>query len=838
MSDDSVSDTRWQARFVGPSFANGTEPDDPACYLRGEFTVAEVPRRATLYATAIGVYEPYLNGARVGDEVLAPTWTSYRHRLRVSRHDVTDLVEQGRNALGGIVAQGWALGLTGFPGKRNRYADRPALFLQLELEYADRIEVVGTGPEFRAGTGAIRAAGIYEGEYYDARREPEGWSRVGFADETWPAVEVRDWPLDTLFTDDAPPIRRVEELAPVSITRSPSSPAATIVDFGQNLAGWVRLRVSGEAGSTVALRHAEHLTPEGELDTRTLRGAAATDSYTLAGTGDEQWEPRFTYHGFRYVEIDGYPGEITEQSATAVVVHSDMTRTGWFETSHELLNRLHANTVWSMRGNFVGIPTDCPQRGERLGWTGDINAFGPTAAFLYDVRPVLASWLRDVAAEHGEKGYVPWMVPDVASYPAPPTALWSDVVVSLPWTLYRQYGEVEVLREHFPLMRAYLRDVESLLGEDDLWSGGFQFGDWLDPDAPDDNPAGGKTDAHLVACAYLHKTAREAALIADVLGEAADAKWFTELADRVRAGFRREYVTPSGRVLGETATGYALAIRFDLLAADQRARAGEQLAALVAKARYRISTGFAGTPVILDALTDAGHLDEAYRLLLHTESPSFLYPVTQGATTVWERWDAVLPDGTLHSSASSLNHYALGAITDWLHRVIGGLSPAEPGYRRMSIAPQPGGGLTHATVEHDTVQGRVSVSWRVIGGRMTFDVTLPPGTEAEVFLPLHPEGKTLEVAAGTHHWEYAVESAHSGPNHDPFDAPMRELASDPDTWQAVLDVLGRYLPGLAGMGGSMLEGSDAPLSRILQAIPGGASPELVAQLAVTLGAAR
>jgi alpha-L-rhamnosidase len=735
----------WQASFISPTFR--IEPGGPAPYFRGEFTAERRPDHAVLHVTALGIVDPYLNGERVGDEVLAPGWTSYRHRLPVSSYDVTDRIQTGANVLGAIVGEGWAAGRVGYEGRRHHYTDRPALFMQLELTFDERVETIGTDERFTSATGAVLAHSLYDGETYDARLEPAGWNSPGFDDSAWSAVERFDWDLEALFTPTAPPIRRVEELAPVAVITSPSG--KTIVDFGQNLSGWVRLTTTGQAGQIVTMRHAETLTG-GELDVETLRTAQARDRYILRGGVQEVWEPRFTFHGFRYAEIDGPFDEVK-----AVVVHSDMTRTGWLETSSELLNRLHANSVWSMRGNFVGVPTDCPQRDERLGWTGDINAFAPTAAFLYDVRGVLGSWLADLAVEQREKGYVPWVVPDVLSTPSSPTALWSDVAVSLPWSLYEQYGDADILRLSYDSMAAFVRDVEARLDENLLWSSGFQFGDWLDPDAPMDNPAGGKTDRHLVACAYLAKTTREMAQTAQLLGRDDDAAHFTALADRVREAFRREYVSPNGRLTGESATAYALAISLGLLDAAQQQRAGDRLAELVAKAGYKLSTGFAGTPLVLPALTQTGHLQEAYLLLMETGCPSFLYPVTMGATTIWERWDAIRPDGTLNPSGmTSLNHYALGAVADWLHRTVGGLSPAEPGYRRMRIAPQPGGGLTHATLVHDTVHGRVRVAWRITGRHMTVEVTLPEGTRAIVDLPFGDQ--MLEVGGGTHTWESAL----------------------------------------------------------------------------------
>ena len=823
----------WSAAFLTPS-TDARATEGPAAYLRKEFDVARPPSRATLHVTAVGLIEPHLNGTVVGDEVLVPGWTSYRHRLVVSSHDVTDHIQVGRNAVGGILGDGWALGRLGWENKAHHYADRPAAFLQVELEYADGTsEVIGSDQTFRSTTGGVLANSIYDGEDFDARLEPAGWDVAGFDDSGWAGVEIFDWPLEALVEPIAPPIRRIEEIAPVRIITTPAG--HTVVDFGQIISGWVRLQVAGPAGTTITLRHAEVMI-DGEADFETIRTAKATDRYTLRG-GDttEIWEPRFTFHGFRYVQVDGWPGELTPDAFRAVVVHSDMTRTGWLETSNPLLNQLHSNAVWSMRDNFVGVPTDCPQRDERLGWTGDINAFAPTAAFLYDVRGVLGSWLRDLSAEQREKGFVPWVVPDVLSTPSSPTALWSDVAVSLPWALYREYGDPQILADAYPSMTSFIRQVSGLLDENGLWRSGFQYGDWLDPDAPDDNPAGGKTDRHLVAAAYLCRTTRQMADTADILERAEDAKEFRALAQRVLTAFLDEYVSKKGRVVNETATAYALAITFDILDATQKTHAGDRLAAIVAKAGYRISTGFAGTPLVTDALSATGHLDEAFLLLLETGCPSFLYPVTMGATTIWERWDSIRPDGTINPSGmTSLNHYALGAVLDWMHRTIGGLTPVEPGYRTMRIAPEPGRHLTSALLRHTTTHGEVVIDWRIDDGVAEVRVQIPEGTTAQVVLPLHPDAVTVDVVAGAHQWRYDVES--TGPS-GPFslDSTLGEVAADPNAWRLFTDVFGRHFPGVP-LDGTAPEAAAMSIATLLDYIPG-ATAEFTSDIQASLDAA-
>ncbi|MTE24900.1 glycoside hydrolase family 78 protein [Microbacterium sp. ZXX196] len=804
-----------------PHFISAPGPvdtTDPAPYFRREFVVQEGLVRATLSVTALGVVTSYLNAQQVGqDEVLVPGWTSYQHRLNVSTYDVSHLLSEGENAFGAIVGEGWAVGRLGWEGARQVYSERPALYAKLELDYGNRVETIASDESFTVGSGAVLVHSLYDGEHFDARLDPTGWNAPGFDDTAWSAAQPFEWNLDTLVEPVGPPIRRIEDLAPVVITQSASG--AYIVDFGQNIAGWLRITVDGTPGSTIEIRHAELLNPAGELDVESNRTAAATDRYTLRGDGPESWEPSFTFHGFRYAEITGWPGELTADDIRAVVVHSDMQRTGWFETSNPLVTKLHENVVWSMRGNFVGLPTDCPQRDERLGWTGDINAFGPTAAYLYDVRGVLGSWLKDLAAEQFATGEVPWVVPGALPQWAGAVALWSDVAVSLPWTLYQEYGDLDILRDAYTSMTTYTRQVAGLLDERHLWSSGFQFGDWLDPDAPANNPMAAKTSRYFVATAFLCRVTREMAHTAELLGRLDDAAEFAALDDRVRSAFRREYVAESGRLVGESVTGYALAIAFDLLDDAQRLRAGERLAELVAERGYRISTGFAGTPLVTDALSGTGQLDAAYKLLLETECPSFLYPVTMGATTVWERWDAVLPDGTFNSTGmTSLNHYALGAVCDWLHRVVGGIQRVEPGYASVRIAPQPGGGLTSARTVHDTVRGQISVDWSIEDGRARVQVTIPEGVRASVVLPGHPEAEAIEVSPGEHEWEYEVPQGYGMPEPLSFQSSILDISRVPEVWEDVAQSFTQHFPGLPLDTGSPL--ATMPLNSLLEAIPG------------------
>lgn len=753
----------WSAAMIGPAWEEDTSTSPPAPLLRRAFTVGGGVDRARLYVTAHGLYEVHLNGVVVGEEVLQPGWTSYHHRLRYATHDVTSLLREGPNVVGAMLGDGWFRG--NLPAGRNLFGERLGLLLQLEVAHPDgSVERVVSDGAWRAAVGPILTSDLYNGETYDARRERRGWDQPGPDDGAWTAVRVTEFDPAILVAPTGPPTRRAQLVRPVAMTTSPSG--RTVVDFGQNLVGRLRLTVSGEAGTEITLRHAEVL-EGGELATRPLRKARATDRYTLRGGGPETWEPRFTFHGFRYAEVSGWPGLLDPGALVAVVLGSDLERTGWFECSNPLVQRLHENVVWSMRGNTVEIPTDCPQRDERLGWTGDIEVFAPTAAFLYDVGGFLESWLADLAVEQAERGgVVPWVVPDAirpASLDAAtgrragpaPAAVWGDACVGVPWVLYQRLGDRGVLERQFTSMRAWVDAVVARTGSTGLWDRGFQFGDWLDPAAPSDRPGAARTDPGLIATAYLTRSARLVALTAEALGDPEAADRYRRVAKRTRAAFLDEYVTPSGRLVSDAPTAYALALCFELLPDEPRRRhAAQRLVGLVRDGGHRVATGFVGTPLVCDALTGSGHLDDAYRLLLEEGCPSWLYPVTMGATTIWERWDSMLPDGRVNpGQMTSFNHYALGAVADWLHRTVAGLAPAAPGYRRIAIQPRPGGGLTRAAARHRTPYGMAAVSWEERDSMLVVEATVPPNTTATVRLPGR---SSFEVGSGRHRWRVAM----------------------------------------------------------------------------------
>lgn len=743
--------TDWTARLVHPVPDAAGPPPRPAMLLRTEFTLRGAPASARLYVTAHGLFEAELNGARVGDVELAPGWTSYHHRLHYLTFDVTDLLVAGPNALGAWLGDGWFRGFVGFDGGvRNLYGTRTGLVAQLEVTYADGVrETITTDETWRSAPSPITAAGLYEGETYDARAEPRGWSRPGFDDSRWGGVEAGDLDTATLVAPVGPPVRCTEELAVREVITTPKG--RTILDFGQNASGRLRLRVRGPAGHVVTLRHAEVMERD-ELGVRPLRRATSQDTYVLRGDGEEVWEPRFTVHGFRYAEVEGWPataGPLAE-CVTLRVLHSDLERSGWWSCSDERLNRLHENVRWGLRSNFVSLPTDCPQRDERLGWTGDIGVFAPTASYLYDTRGFLGGWLADLAAEQADHdGVPPIYVPFLTlGFPNVPLAAWGDATTLVPSAIYARFGDRGVLERHYPSMKSWVDVVADRAGDSLVWDGDAQLGDWLDPTAPPENPAKAQTSPELVATAYFALSARLVADAARVLGRDADAARYAELSARVAAAFRKEFTTPGGRLSSDSQAAYAVALAFGLLTdPDARARAATQLVRILREGHYVIGTGFVGTPLICDALTDTGHLDDAYHLLTNDACPSWLYTVKMGGTTIWERWDSMLPDGSINpGDMTSFNHYALGAVADFMHRVIGGLAPAEPGYRRVRVAPRPGGGLTAAVTRHRSPYGDVGVSWRRDGDELSVEVEVPVGVTAMIDLP----DVQVEVGHGRH----------------------------------------------------------------------------------------
>ena len=734
-----VQPADWTARWIGPPPTGSDSLPSPSPLLRHAFRLDDRVRSARLYVTSLGLYELYLNGQRVGDLLFTPGWTSYRRRLQYQTYDVTSLLRPGANVVGAMLGDGWYRGQLGFFGHRNLYGRRLAMRAQLEIRYeSGRTERVVSDSGWKTTAGPVLASDIYGGETYDARRELSGWASAPYDDHEWAAVALLDASPAALVAAMSPPVRRVRELRPSAIRRAPSG--EMLFDLGQNFTGWARLNVRGPAGTTVTLRFGEVLDRDGNLYTANLRAAAQTDRYTLSGRTREVYEPHFTFHGFRYVAVRGLPAPADSTTITGIAVSSDLAQTGSFVTSDSLLNQLQRNIVWGQRSNFLDVPTDCPQRDERLGWTGDAQVFARTAAFNMDVNGFFAKWLSDVAADQDPSGSVPWVIPNPLggdSVRFAGTAGWSDVAVIIPWTMYLTYGDRRLLERQYPSMRAWVDYAHRRAGPDLIWRPGWQFGDWLALHSNDPSYPGATTGTDLIATAFLAHSTDLVARTASVLGRTEEANTYRARFQAIRDAFTREFVSSTCRVGENTQTAYALAIAFDLLPDSLVASAAGRLAKDVEGREHHLTTGFLGTPYLLHVLDATGHIGDAFALLTQRTYPSWLYPITRGATTMWERWDGIRPDSSFEDPGmNSFNHYAFGAVGDWMYQNIGGIDvdPAAPGYRHSRIAPRPGAGLTSASASLETVYGTLQSTWRVQGQRFTLDVTVPANTTAEVTL--------------------------------------------------------------------------------------------------------
>jgi alpha-L-rhamnosidase len=765
-------DRDWHASWIGigrvrPAFRPPTGPGPvdqvarallPVPYLRREFHVAGPVARARLYVTARGLYEARLNGSRIGDAVLAPGWTDYGQRIQYQTYDVTGLLHPGRNALGALLADGWYCGFIGFDAKRPAavYGVAPELLAQLVIRLADGTEqTVVTDGEWRAAFGAIRRADLLMGERHDQALEHDGWDAAGFDDDAWSPVRCRERDAARLVADPGPPIRVTEEIAAKGI--STDRDGRLIADFGQNLVGWVRARVGASAPAEarasappgararIQIRHGEALAADGSLYTENLRTARPVDEYLTTGGaagGAQVLEPRFTLHGFRYAEITGYPGEPGPGDLTARVVHSDIAGAGAFKSSEKWLNQLAENIDWGLRGNFISVPTDCPQRDERIGWLGDAQVFARTACYNRDVAAFFNKWLDDVADAQLPNGafsdIAPTLSLDWAGAPG-----WGDAGVIVPWTLYRMYGDRSSLRRHFASMTAWMEFLErgnpDYVRRRDL---GNSYNDWL---APGDD----ETPPELVGTAYWAYDAALMAEIADAIGRTGQAAGYRALASKIRSAFADSFVKPDGRVASGTQTAYALALHMQLLPEDLREAAARHLVQAVAAADWHLTTGFVGVGYLLPALCAHGHTDVAFRLLEQDGLPSWRYMVDHGATTIWERWDGWTTEHGFQSPLmNSLNHYALGSVGEWLYRFVLGieLAPGAAGFDRLVIRPHPGGRLSHAAGCYRSVRGPIESGWERSGGRFTLNVSLPPNVTASVRVPSRAAGEVRDGA--------------------------------------------------------------------------------------------
>jgi alpha-L-rhamnosidase len=738
----------WRAVFIS---AEGEDAgaSSAGTLLRKEFIVSGPLKSARLYASAKGLYRALLNGRPAGEAVLCPGWTEYQKRLLFQAYEVGDLLNPGPNVLGLLAGPGWYKGdLAGWIGKRNVFGKQAAVIAQLRLEYGDgRVEIIPTDSSWLGAPGPVRYSEIYHGETYDARLEQPGWDRpcgAGFTGTGWKPVFVESEDTSILRPQDGPPVKEQECLQPLSLFTSPRG--ERVIDFGQNISGWVRFKVQGKAGDRVKIRHAETLDGAGNFYTENLRSARQTIEYTLKGGGIESYSPFFTFQGFRYIAVDEYPGALDIHNFEAVAVYSDMRPAGEFSCSHPKLNRFMANVRWSMKDNFVDIPTDCPQRDERLGWTGDAEIFCRAACYFMETAPFFKKWLRDLAAGQLPDGQVPHVVPDVLKNPAASggkitqsagACAWADAAVIIPWTIYTYFGDREILEEQFPSMRKWVEYIHGVTQDGLLFNVGFHFGDWVALDAKEGSYFGA-TPNDLTATAFYAYSTSLLAQSAAILGKAEDAALYKKLREDIGEAYRKEFFTPSGRLAARTQTAHILSLAFDLTPDVYKQRTVDTLAALIAEQQNHLSTGFVGTPFVCRVLADNGRLDLAYELLLKEDFPSWLYQVTKGATTVWEHWDGLKPDGTMWSpDMNSFNHYAYGAVSDWVFSAVGGLDTdrERPAFARSILRPCPGGGITWAETKYESAYGPVTLRWETGGGQITVSAGIPPNAEAELTLP-------------------------------------------------------------------------------------------------------
>ncbi len=741
----------WKAKWIEPVLNENPEVSNPCPLIRKEFEIEKEILKARIYVTARGLYQLQINGQKVGDQEFTPGWTSYHKRLQYQVFDVTNQVKPGKNAVGAILGDGWYSGFFGWQGKKNIYGNKTALLCQLKLTFSDGSEqLIVTDKSWKAATGAILQSEIYHGELYDARLEKTGWNKSNFEDSAWENVCEKDYGYENLIAHQGSPIRVTREIKPVQKILTPNG--ETVLDFGQNMVGRVQFKLSGKKGSKITIYHAEVLDKNGNFYSDNLRSAKQKTEYFFKGEGVETYEPHFTFMGFRYIKIEDYFDDINMNDFTGKVIHSDMEFTGDFECSEPMINRLQQNIQWGLRGNFVDVPTDCPQRDERMGWTGDAQVFAPTACFNVNAAPFFTKWMKDLAADQREDGNVPWVVPMIIEdgggtgwsdgYGG---TGWADAAIIIPWTIYERYGDKRILALQYNSMKAWEEFMMKEAGESYLYNTGFHFGDWLSfaeyssyiYNAPDYGFAGAHTEKDLIATAFFYYSTKLMAQIAQVLGKTEDAEKYASLLPKIKKAFGKEFITPNGRLISNTQTAYALALSFGLIPDEFIKTAAEKLAENVNYFKH-LTTGFLGTPVLCNALSECGYPELAYQLLFNTKYPSWLYPVTMGATTIWERWDGIKPDGTFQDAGmNSFNHYAYGAIGNWLYEKVAGIqpNPKNPGYKEIIIRPEITDKLEYAGASYKSMYGEIKSQWKLEKQKLKLSVSIPPNTKATIFIP-------------------------------------------------------------------------------------------------------
>ena len=750
-----MDSTQWVASWIEPSWEEKEKEYNPVPYLRKTFSLNKNIVKARLYITARGVYEVYINGTRVGDEVFTPGWTSYKKRIQYQTYDVTDLLQAGDNVASTLLGDGWFRGQFGFQNNWNIYGDKTALLFQLEVDYKNGTkETIISDDQWKASTGAITMSSLYDGEVYDAALEKKGWMNTEYDDQNWQGVRIVDHPKSTILGPEGLPVRKMEEITAKDIMITPEGD--TVVDMGQNMVGWIRLKVKGQAGDIITLTHAEVLDKDGNFYTANLRSAKQIVQYILDDTEQHVLEPHFSFQGFRYVKVKGYPDKLTPENFTGIVIYSDMKKAGSFECSNAMINQLQSNIEWGQKGNFLDVPTDCPQRDERMGWTGDAQAFASTACFNFDAAAFFTKWLQDLKADQLPNGSVPFVIPDVLGGNG--STGWADAATIIPWTMYLKYGDQRILERQYESMKSWVGYLEELSEGNYLVQEGFHFGDWLFFIHPTDwNSKPGHTDIDFLSTAFFAYSTQLTLETARILDRQKDVDELELLLGHIKTAFHDEFVTPSGRLSPHSQTAYTLALAFDLLPEDQRPKATEYLVNDIIKRNYHLSTGFLGTPHLCHVLSSNSYTDVAYKLLFQDSYPSWLYPITRGATTIWERWDGIKPDSSFQSvRMNSFNHYAYGAIGDWMYRVVAGIEvdPNRPGHKHILIQPQPTSDLTYARASHQSMYGSIKSSWAWENDQFILEIEIPPNTSATVKLPgakaneIKESGKQLRELVG------------------------------------------------------------------------------------------
>lgn len=700
-------------------------------------------KKARIYSTALGVYEIHINNQKVGDEFFAPGWTNYKKRLQYQTYDVTQLLQES-NELNIIVGNGWYKGVLGFMNQPNLYGDRVAVLAELHIWYEDESkEVVRTDLSWGCKTGTIRSSEIYNGEMIDSTFESY---------DVLP-VEAFEYDKNRLVAQECEPVRITKRFRGKELIRTPKG--EMVIDFGQNMSGFVTFKINGFKGQKIVIKHAEVLDKEGNFYTENLREAKATDTFICKG-GNETFMPHFTFHGFRYICIEGIDEDINLDDFIACAIHTDMQQTGSFNCSNQMVNQLQNNIEWGQRGNFLDVPTDCPQRDERLGWTGDAQVFCRTAGFNMNTALFFTKWLRDLASEQTLEFGVTDVVPDILGQ-KDGCAAWGDAATIIPWTIYEIYGDKKLLENQYQSMKDWVEFIRFKAGDNYLWQNGFQYGDWLGLDKEEMSDRTGATDVYLVASAYYAHSTQLLCKAAKVLNKESDFVEYSELYQKIKVAFNEEYVTKTGRLVSETQTACVLALYFDLVEPEYRERIFNTLEKNLAVHKNHLVTGFVGTPYISHLLSEMGRHDLAGILLLNEDYPSWLYAVKLGATTIWERWNSMKLDGSFDESGmNSFNHYAYGAIGDWMYQKLAGIQLMAPGYKKIKIAPQFIKGITSASANLETVYGQVSCNWSCIDKKITMDVEIPANTTAIIQLPEQEE--IIEVGSGKYHYEYSTET--------------------------------------------------------------------------------